>query len=264
MEISRITSSQAWSPSTITQERKIDSNATLSPAEGVKPEPSTNKADSSINIEICVLKSAEQISSDRLQQFIGLNPFLENKKQFLTLEKTVNALNSKIQTQRPSLIGKNWDFTLKDGAIAVTADKNVSGADVQWLNAQLNSNADAVTAIKGFYKSVVSANENNADNPIWDGNGETLHDQYRYANVADQINGKIPIRKMIADIAEPYKPKFRPESNSYNLNSPNEETPFEVGLRRGEAKVLARQYLALTKGDVITYNPYSARFKMQV
>ncbi len=264
MEISRITSSQAWSPSTITQERKIDSNATLSPAEGVKPEPSTNKKDSSINIEVGVLKSAELMGSDWNKQIARINPHLENKNQFLTLNKTVNALNSKIQTQRPSLIGKNWDFTLKDGAIAVTADKNVSGTDVQWLNAQLNSNADAVTAIKGFYKSVVSVNENNEDNPAWNNTGETMHDMYRYVNVADQINGKIPIRKMIADIAEPYKPKFRPESNSYSLDSPNEETPFEVGIRRGEVQVLAQQYLTLTKGDVITYNPFSARFKMPV
>ncbi len=204
------------------------------------------------------------MGSDWLKQFVRLNPGQENEKQFLTLNKTVNALNSKIQTQRPSLIGKNWDFTLKDSAIAVTADKNVSGADVQWLNAQLNSNADAVTAIKGFYKSVVSVYENNVDNPGWNGNGETLQDQYRYANVADQINGKIPIRKMIADIAEPYKPRFHPESNSYCLGSPNGETPFESGLRGGAAQTMAQQYLTLTKGDLITYNPYSARFKMQV
>jgi hypothetical protein len=132
-----------------------------------------------------------------------------------SLKTNIAELQSKIETARPNMIGKKWDFVLKDGRIAVTGD-NLNAKDKQWLENTLNGNKQIVSAVKDVYASVVKFYENTEDNPY-----ATVSTRYNgnpalyVTDVEKQINGKMPIRELMAKTSALHPHDPEPSRNPY-------------------------------------------------
>lgn len=206
-------------------------------------------------LDVKALKDSELMVKDFNAKIERMNP--DNSSQLFSINNSLNYLNKKILAERPSLIDKEWDFALTNGHLKVTKKDNIDEIDVKWLEVKLNSNKLLVDAVNSFHQSVVNSAENSVDNPSFNGDGTVIPNSLRYSNVAQQLNGKLEIKKLIDDITDFGKPGKRAESGSYVLGSPN-QTPFEIGVFGGMGQHYARQYLTMTKGDTVTYNPYVA------
>lgn len=127
-------------------------------------------------------------------------------------------LQDRIESSRPSMLGKKWDFVLQTDKIEVVND-NLSKNDRQWLQNVLNKNNKLVASVTSFYDAVTKYYDNTRDHAA-----PTMRDSTGYhtgyvTDAAGQINGKLAVRdvmdKTIASLSRPNA-----------LFSSYKETPF--------------------------------------
>ncbi|RCW65119.1 hypothetical protein [Pseudorhodoferax soli] len=115
--------------------------------------------------------------------------------------RTANAelvrLQDRISANRPTMLGKTWDFVLKDNKIEVVND-NLSDKDRQWLENTLNKNQKLVSSVQNFYGAVTKFYDHTAENSAATGRNSTGTEYAGYViNAGEQINGKLAIRDIM-------------------------------------------------------------------
>ena len=128
-------------------------------------------------------------------------------------------LQDRIETNRSSMLGKKWDFVLKDQKIEVVND-NLNAKDRQWLENTLNKNHKLVSAVSSFYGAVNQYYDHTEEHPSPTmRNGAGWHTGLVF-KAAEQINGKLAVRDMMdRSIASLSKPTA--------YLSPDKERPFQ-------------------------------------
>lgn len=115
-------------------------------------------------------------------------------------------LQDKIETNRPSMLGKQWDFVLNENNIEVVND-NLSAKDRQWLENTLNRNQKLFSAVSNFYGAVTKYYDNTADHASATLRDSTSMQTGFVTDAGSQINGRLAVRdimdKSIASLNQP-------------------------------------------------------------
>jgi len=185
-------------------------------------------------------------------------PIHDSVTSLLSLKGELTKLNQKIQNERPSLIGKQWDFVLSGGRIVIQTGRDVSAGDAEWLSEQLNDNPAAVAAIKDYYAAVTTYFEHSKDVtgvPV-----DPATRQYKYAvsykDVSAQIDGKIAIRSVLDALykkgSSPPEPDYAPAAAKAALAYANSKA-LEQGAYAFGMDLIKKQLVSCQ----IPYHTYS-------
>lgn len=228
---------------TISEEGAIASNVTIQNANSFSENPGAahlgddpifNALGPGVTLK---QKSLDQQTADYVKENneFRISPMNKTNSSLSSVQNELKGLQSKIEKSHPNLLGKKWDMALKDGKIEVIND-NINSKDKQWLENTLNRNSKIVDAVKGFYSSVVKFFEQTQEHTsgaVRQKDGHVIGYVY---NVAEQINGKLPVREMMA--------------KALALNSPGgySSMPFTESLH------MSGQYLSTVREAKYGYN----------
>ena len=139
-------------------------------------------------------------------QTFSVQPRETANRALLKVNSELTRIQGKIEFNRPSMLGKKWDFVLLDGKIQVVND-NLNAKDHQWLENVLNKNKGLVSAVSDFYGAVTKFYDHTSDHPRPTLRNAAGDERGFVYDAASQINGKLAIRdimhKTIASLSGP-------------------------------------------------------------
>lgn len=166
----------------------------------------------------------------RARQKFAIEPRQSANSSLRTANAELVRLQDRIAENRASILGKTWDFVLKDNKIEVVND-NLSAKDRQWLENFMNKNQKLLSSVQNFYGAVTKFYDHTSENTAATGRNTTGTEYNGYAFEAEsQINGKLAIR----DIMDKSLAFLVKSSNSM---SPDIKNPFQNSV------LLAASYL---------------------
>ncbi|GGP23404.1 hypothetical protein [Silvimonas iriomotensis] len=166
-------------------------------------------------------KIASSAAPTKMSEFLnGVDKYIEQPSQQATdsmqiVYDQMSKIQSDLAKNHPQIANSNWDTVLQDGKLKVTG--NLSDKDRTWLEQQLNANTTLVGAAKRYSASVVTFYQGTSDHhwiPTLMG-----QDGRAYDDVADNINGKLPLRSIASWTSGIRRPGETPQGSDTAINN---------------------------------------------
>lgn len=110
------------------------------------------------------------------------------------IARTLKMSMKEVVKKRPDLADKSFDFKLENGRIKVV-DTRLEGADLDWLQNELNRNFLLVDKVKSFRSDAIALARNDApwDGPVPDASalGQQLDDQLQFMRLFRTVGSEI-------------------------------------------------------------------------
>ncbi|GGP28127.1 hypothetical protein [Silvimonas amylolytica] len=130
-----------------------------------------------------------------------------------TIYDQLTQVQASLTKQHPQIANSNWDVVLQDGQLKVTG--KLSDSDRTWLQNSLNANTNLVNAARSYSSAIVTYYQGAPDHqqvPSLMG-----QDGRAYDGVADNINGRLPLR-YIANWSLVSKPGITQQGSAQTVN----------------------------------------------
>jgi hypothetical protein len=132
-------------------------------------------------------------------------PILQGDTALETIDSQLGKISKSIRRERPDLANASWDFTVKDGKLAVVAG-GMSKQDKAWLEDKLNSSDALTAAVSTFMKASEDYLETSEDNPAYQGVNYATHkaQSYEFHDIKGKLEGQLNFKELISAVKEMY------------------------------------------------------------